>query len=76
VAAATARNAQHVASGRARFLQADFDSMDLGGQRFDKVFAMRVRLFFAEPERARELAQRWLAPGGQLFVEYDEPPGR
>jgi hypothetical protein len=35
---------------------------------------MRVRLFHDEPERARQLASRWLAPGGRLFVQYDEPP--
>ena len=28
------------------------------------------------PERARALVERWLAPGGQLFVEYDAPPPR
>lgn len=73
IAAAARRNAAFVNAGRARFLVAALESLDLGEQRFDKVFAMRVRLFVDEPERARALARRWLAPGGRLFVEYDEP---
>jgi len=73
IAAAMKRNQAHVRSGRAAFLVGDFETVDLGTQRFDKVLAMRVRLFFTDPQRARALAQRWLAPGGQLFVEYDEP---
>ena len=32
---------------------------------------MRVGLFHREPERARRLAERWLAPGGMLVAEYD-----
>lgn len=45
----------------------------LGDERFDKVLAMRVRLFHDEPDLARQLAERWLAPRGKLFVQYDEP---
>lgn len=73
IAAAARRNQAFVEAGRASFLVAPLESLDLGEQRFDKVFAMRVRLFVDEPERARALAQRWLAPGGRLFVEYDAP---
>lgn len=72
--AATARNARFVEQGIAAFLQADLETLDLGEQRrFDKIFVMRVGLFHRDPERARRLAERWLAPGGQLFVEYDTP---
>lgn len=73
IAAAEKRNAAFVEDGRARFVHAGMEAAELGRARFDKVFAMRVRLFHDEPERARELAERWLAPGGRLFVEYDEP---
>lgn len=74
--AALRRNAEFVGTGRAAFLVGTLESVDLGGQRFDKIFAMRVRLFEDEPERARALAERWLAPGGRLFVEYDAPVPR
>jgi ubiquinone/menaquinone biosynthesis C-methylase UbiE len=73
IAAARKRNEAQVRAGLAQFIQSDLETMDLGDARFDKVFAMRVRLFFTDPERARSLAVRWLAPRGQLFVEYDEP---
>ena len=41
-----------------------------------KVFAVRVGLFLRESARARELAERWLAPGGTLLAVFDEPAGQ
>jgi ubiquinone/menaquinone biosynthesis C-methylase UbiE len=73
VRAAETRNQGYVRSGTAKFVTSAFESLNLGEERFDKVFAMRVRLFFAEPEKAQRLAKRWLAPGGRIFVQYDEP---
>lgn len=73
VAAAAKRNVAFVQAGIAEFLNASLETLDLGGAKFDKVFAMRVRLFHDDEPRARALAERWLAPGGRLFVEYDEP---
>jgi ubiquinone/menaquinone biosynthesis C-methylase UbiE len=73
IEAAGRRNAHHVRAGRAEFLVATLEDADLGDRRFDKIFAVRVRLFHAEPERARRLAQRWLAPGGELRAFFDEP---
>ncbi len=72
--AATRRNAAYVEAGRAEFLVADLEDLDLGDRRFDKIFAVRVGLFHRDPERARGLAEGWLAPGGRLFVFYDGPP--
>lgn len=71
--AAIRRNASFVRSGKAEFLCAALEELDLGARRFDKVFAVRVGLFRREPARARRLAERWLAPGGEVFVEYDPP---
>ena len=73
IEAASRRNAEHIQAGRAELICADFEKLDLGSRRFDKIFAVRVGLFWREPERARRIAERWLAPGGELFVEYDEP---
>ena len=73
--AAARRNAAHVQAGRAEFLVARLEDMDLGERRFDKVFAVRVGLFHREPERARALVEPWLAPGGELFAFYDAPGG-
>ena len=73
IAAAERRNARHVAAGRAEFLVMALEALDLGERRFDVVFAARVGLFRREPQRARALAERWLAPGGRLVTEYDAP---
>ena len=73
IAAAEKRNRTFVAVGLARFVQSTLEHLDLGEERFDKVFAMRVRLFHDQPELARKLAERWLAADGLLFVQYDEP---
>jgi ubiquinone/menaquinone biosynthesis C-methylase UbiE len=73
IAAAGRRNAAWVEAGKANFVVATLEDLDLGELRFDKVFAVRVGLFHREPERARGLAERWLAPGGRLLAVFDEP---
>jgi ubiquinone/menaquinone biosynthesis C-methylase UbiE len=73
IAAAAGRNAEHVAAGRAEFLVATLEDADLGDRRFDAIFAVRVGLFHREPERARRLAGRWLAPRGRLVSVFDPP---
>src|SRR5918999_1265267 len=70
IEAATRRNAAHVEAGRGEFLVGALEEIDLRERRFDKIFAARVGLFHREPERARALAQRWLAPGGEIFTFY------
>jgi ubiquinone/menaquinone biosynthesis C-methylase UbiE len=73
IEAARRRNAEHVAAGRAAFLVMTLEALELGVCRFDVIFAARVGLFHREPERARALAEPWLAPGGRLVAEYDAP---
>jgi ubiquinone/menaquinone biosynthesis C-methylase UbiE len=73
IEAARRRNAAYVEAGTAEFLVANLEDMDLGDRRFDKIFAVRVGLFHREPERARGLAERWLAPGGDVLVFFDTP---
>jgi ubiquinone/menaquinone biosynthesis C-methylase UbiE len=71
VEAAARRNAVYVDAGRADFVVARLEELDLGDRRFDKIFAVRVGLFHREPERARRLAEQWLAPGGTLTAVFD-----
>ncbi len=73
IAAAARRNARHVAAGRAEFLVATLEQLDLGDRRFDTIFAVRVGLFHREPDRAHALAARWLAPGGAVRAFFDAP---
>jgi ubiquinone/menaquinone biosynthesis C-methylase UbiE len=76
IEAATRRNSSHIEAGKAEFIACDLEGFDPEDRRFDKVFAVRVGLFHREPERARSIAERWLAPGGELFVFFDEPTNR
>jgi ubiquinone/menaquinone biosynthesis C-methylase UbiE len=75
IEAAERRCAAHVAAGRAEFLVASLEDADLGGRRFDVIFAVRVGLFHRDPQRARTLAEQWLAPGGAVHAFYDAPGG-
>ena len=73
IQAASRRNAAYVEAGRAEFLVSTLEELDLGDRRFDKIFAVRVGLFDRDPERARGIVERWLAPGGAVFVFFDQP---
>lgn len=73
IAAAGRRNADHVRAGKAEFIVATLEDLDLGDRRFDKVFAVRVGLFHRDPTRAHGLAERWLAPGGTVRAFFDAP---
>jgi ubiquinone/menaquinone biosynthesis C-methylase UbiE len=75
IEAASRRNAEFVEAGKAEFLVAKLEELDLGERRFDKVFAVRVGLFHRDPDRAYGIAERWLAPGGAVFAFFDPPRG-
>jgi len=76
ISAAALRNGAHVEAGRAEFLVAELERLDLGERRFDTIFAVRVGLFHREPQRARELVDPWLAPGGRIVAIFDPPARR
>jgi hypothetical protein len=71
--AAARRNAAFVEAGKAEFLVATLENLDLGDRRFDKIFAVRVGLFHRDPDRARSIVERWLARGGAVFAFFDSP---
>jgi len=76
IEAASRRSAAYIRDGKAEFLVARLEDLDLAERRFDKVFAVRVGLFRRDPERAHALAERWLAPGGEVLAFFDPPAGR
>jgi ubiquinone/menaquinone biosynthesis C-methylase UbiE len=76
IEAATRRNARYIEAGRAEFLVARVEDLELGDRRFDKIFAVRVGLFHRDPERAHGLVEPWLAPGGEVFAFFDPPSRR
>ncbi len=75
VQAALRRNRRVVDAGQAEFLVGHLEDLDLGGRRFDLVFAVRVALFYREPERARALVAPWVGQGGRVEAFYDAPRG-
>lgn len=76
IEAAAWRNAAYVEAGKAEFIVASLEDVDLGDRRFDVIFAVRVGLIHREPERAHALAERWLAPGGRVRAFFDPPARR
>jgi cyclopropane fatty-acyl-phospholipid synthase-like methyltransferase len=69
------RNEACLASGRLSLEAVGLAELDAGEERFDKVFAIDVNVFWLGPAK-EELAAvgKALAPGGGLFLFY-APPG-
>ena len=70
------RNAAHVEAGRATIRQAALKELDPAGERYDKIFAVNVNVFWVRDARAElELIRSLLAPQGSLYLFYAGPPG-
>ena len=77
IEAATRRNADHVAAGRASFQVASLRDADLGDARFDKVFAIHIGVFLrGRPGRELRVIDRHLADGGRFYVLWQPLAGR
>jgi cyclopropane fatty-acyl-phospholipid synthase-like methyltransferase len=76
ISRATRRNAEHLASGKAAIKTVALEQLQpsdvLGeGERFDKIFAMNVNLFWVRsPAKELELIKRLLGSGGALYLFY------
>ncbi|MFE3451046.1 class I SAM-dependent methyltransferase [Nonomuraea sp. NPDC059194] len=71
---ARARNTAHVASGRAAVLQTSLEAARFDGERFDKVFAVNVNLFWTrDPAAELALIARLLDRDGELLLFYEPP---
>jgi SAM-dependent methyltransferase len=67
------RNAEHVASGRARFETVSLHEADFGDARFDRVLAVHVPVLArGEPTRELEVVRAHLAEEGRLHL-VDQP---
>ncbi len=71
ITASGRRNHVDVAAGRARLVCGAVPDADLGGQRFDRVFAARVATMSSPAGFA--FAARHLAPGRTLVLAFDSP---
>ena len=68
------RNAEHVASGRLALESVDLADFDPGTARFDKIFAVNVKVFWTSPA-TNELARirKALECEGRLFLFFETP---
>ena len=73
IARATHRNRAHVDAGRARFVAVALADADFGDERFDKVFAVNVRLFRGDAGREADVLRWALAPHGALYLIQQHP---
>ena len=71
IAAAEARNREHVDAGRARFVCASLEDADLGDARFDLVAAFHVADLWRRPATLAVVRDH-LAPDGALWL-FDQP---
>jgi SAM-dependent methyltransferase len=71
---AAGRAAAHIAAGKAVLHRVDLAALDLPGQRFSKVFAVNVNLFWARPADAEWRAvTSHLRDDGVLYLFYETP---
>lgn len=71
IAMAARRNAPCVAAGVASFQAAPLHAADLGGARFDTIFAIHVGVFSrGQPTRELAIIKDHLAPGGRFYLPY------
>ena len=73
VGAARKRNREHLASGKAVIEQVALKDADFGGERFDRIFAVNVNLFWLGPADEPTVVKRLLAPGGAAYLFYQPP---
>ena len=73
IAAARRRNRDHVRDGKAAFATMALADMSFGSQRFDKVFAINVNLFWRDAARELAIIRSILAPRGRLHLVFEPP---
>ena len=70
---ATSANLQHIASGRAAFQTVSLAEAEFGNERFNKIFAVNVNVFWQQPTRELEIIESLLNGQGILYLFYEPP---
>ena len=73
IAAARRRNQSHERDGKVTFAAMALADMAFGSQRFDKVFAINVNLFWRDAARELAIVRSILAPHGHLHLVFEPP---
>lgn len=73
VAAATKRNHQHIASGKAVIAQTDLASAGFKDRLFDKIVAVNVNVFWMTPAQELAAVRRLLEAAGMFYLFFDPP---
>lgn len=73
ITAARERNRMWEASGKARFLHSPLHDLTDEGERFDKIFAINVNLFWIDPTAELPVIKRRLKDKGRLYLFYEPP---
>ena len=69
------RNAAHIESGRVTIRKAALEELQPSGERYDKIFAVNVNVFWVRDAGAElDLLRSLLAPAGSLFLFYGGAP--
>jgi cyclopropane fatty-acyl-phospholipid synthase-like methyltransferase len=76
VAAARKRNSAWEASGRAGFVLSSLSDLTGDGERFDKIFAINVNLFWTDPKAELPVVRRRLKEEGTIYLFYEPPVAR
>ncbi len=77
IALAEQRNRDAVASGKASFRTGEFQDAEFDGERYDKIFAVNVNVFWVRnPVTEMSVIRSLLNPGGVFFLGYEPPAGR
>src|SRR4051812_28472014 len=63
-------NANRVAEGRARFIQASINSLPFPGNTFNKVFTINTIYFWDNEAEALNEIKRILQPGGKFIISF------
>lgn len=73
ITAARERNRAWEASGKVRFLHSPLLDLAEEGDRFDKIYAINVNLFWIDPRAELLLIGRRLKDEGRLYLFYEPP---
>ena len=75
IAAAKTRNQSHIDAGKAEFRVMALEDTALDLNRFDKVFAVNVNVFWTHPGQGLDVVRGLMAEEGIFYLVYHPPVG-